>query len=525
MKKIILVLTVLSLLIGSFSFVQKVKGMMEEEKDIIQEMPGVTFLQPQEGDVLTGEIKIVVQVSEVSSVEFYLRRPESLIEIYLGKAHQSKEDIWEYLWDTTQTPNGDYYLFPKLMTKYGEYSDSGIGITVDNPIQIDEEEEESLEAEIMETEEEIKEEEEQITQTESETEEEIQKTMESSVQETQETLEEEEKEMIETEISEELEESTKELEKHMEELTEKVKEEVKAPEEEKEKIQKEKEEIKKEIIKKALQPLEVIEKVAKEDVKHQILEKKKGLEEKIKSHLEEMEREILERERARLERLQKLLKDSDGDELPDHEEVRLGTSILNPDTDGDGFLDGHEIALGFDPLRPSPADKIIYQDPRKVESKEADIYKVERVEGITSPTGELIGIKFEGTGRPNSFVTLYIASPSFLVLTTKTDENGRWVYILDKPLEDGEHEIYVALTNNHGEITARSEVFKFIKTPTAVAAIKPPAEGEKVTSPAEAIQRTALLLLIAVVILAIGIALVIIGFLVKKGKKEIKSEI
>ena len=57
-----------------------------------------------------------------------------------------------------------------------------------------------------------------------------------------------------------------------------------------------------------------------------------------------------------------------------------------------------------------------------------------------------------------------------------------------------------------------------------MAAVWLPTE-KKVISPSEAFERTALLLLIAIVILAIGIALIIIGVLVRRGKKEIKSEI
>ncbi len=128
-----------------------------------------------------------------------------------------------------------------------------------------------------------------------------------------------------------------------------------------------------------------------------------------------------------------------------------------------------------------------------------------------------MGIKFEGKGRPNSFVTLYIFSSPFLVLTTRTDGNGYWEYILDKPLEEGEHEVYVTVTNNRGEITSRSDVFRFIKTPVAVAAVQPP--GEKVISPTEALQRIFAILIFILIILAIGISLILIGILTKREKK------
>jgi len=523
-KTIILTLTVFGLLIGNFSFAQMTQETKstKENGDITYKMPKVVFLEPKEGEILKSTIKVLVEVSNVSSVEFYLRRLESLIEIYLGRADKNG-DIWEYSWDTTQTPNGDYYLFSKITTVYGEYSDLGIKITIYNETERSTEEEEKLITEVQIIQEDIQKEEEMITQTTSDTEQQIQESMESLVQETKEVLEEPEKQTVEPYVSEQLEQSSTEISENIEQLTEKIKEKATASPEELEKIEEEKEQIKQETIQKIIEPLILIEQIAREETKVEIEQKKKETEKEIKSLLEEMEKEILERERKKLEKLQEILKDSDQDGLPDHEEVRLRTNAFNPDTDGDGFLDGQEIALGFDPLKPSPADKIVYQDPRKVEPKEAEIYKVERVEIITLLSGEL-GIKLEGKGRPNSFITLYIYS-SFLVLTTKTDENGHWEYVLDKPLEEGEHEVYVAVTNNHGEITAKSEAFRFIKTPTAVAAIKPLAKGEKVVSPSEAFQKSALLLLVAIVILAIGIALIIIGILVQKGKKEIKSEI
>lgn len=515
MRKIVYILVFFGLMIESFVFAQ-----MEKTEDIMVKMPQPQFIYPTEGMELKGQIKIEIKVEEASLVEFYLRRPQSLQEIYLGKAISLEKNRWGLNWDATKTPNGEYHLFSKITNQYGEYSGLAITITINNAITRDEKAEKILATQITAAEEAIKKEERAMTQTEGQTKEEIQKSMKGLVQETQEILEEPQKEMAEPKVSEELEESSKEIEGDIEKLVEKVKEEATATEEELEKIRKEKEEIKKEIIEKATEPIKPIEELAKEEVKPQILEKKKKAEEKIRSLLGEMEREILEKEKTKIEIAKKFLKDSDNDGLPDHEEMRLGTNPFNPDSDGDGFLDGIEIATGYDPLKPGPADKIVYQDPRKVEPKEANIYKVERVEMVTLPTGEL-GIKFEGKGRPNSFVTLYVFSP-LLVLTTKTDGNGYWEYILDKPLSEGYHEIYVTVTNNGGEITARSEKFSFLVKPGGVAAIKPPEKG--IISPAEEFQKVFILLIVAIIILAIGIALTIIGILTKRAKeKELKD--
>jgi len=470
MRKIFLILIISGLLVGNFIFAQ----MTENEKDIMQKMPQPEFIYPTEGMELKGMVKIEIKVGGANSVEFYLRKPESLQEIYLGSASSPEKDLWRLDWDTTKTPNGSYYLFAKITNIYGTYSSLGITISVNNEILRNEEEEKQISEQIQQTEK-IGE---QQTQ-------EIESTTQSITQEAQ----------ILTEPEAQI------LKESLQEFSEKTKEKIVAPPEIKKEIQEKKEEIKSEILEK-VPPL---------------------IKPEIKSQLEKLEEKIKKSEKEKLEIIQKISKDSDNDGLPDHEEIRLGTDPFNPDTDGDSFLDGAEVSTGFNPLKPSPADKIVYQDPRKVLPREAEIYKVERVEISTLPTGE-IGIKFEGKGRPISFITLYIYSP-LLVLTTKTDGNGHWEYILDKPLEEGEHEVFVAVTNNSGEITARSEGFKFIKTLTAVAAIGLPAEKEKVISPSEAFQKTAILLLIAIVILAIGIALIIIGILVRRGEKEIKSKI
>lgn len=468
-KKIIFIIFIIScLMIGNFTFAQM-------KEDIMTKMPQPQFIYPTEGMGLKGEIKMEIKVEGANLVEFYLRKPESLQEIYLGMATSLEKDHWEYSWDTTKTPNGSYYLFSKITNQYGAYSGLGISISVNNEIGRDEEGEEEISQQIQ-----------QIEQLETQQTQETQVITQSITQEAQILTEEE----IQT------------LKESLQEFSEKTKGGVVAPPEMGKEVQEQKEEIKKEILEQISPSIKL----------------------EIESRLEKFEEEITRLEKEKVEIIQKTSKDSDNDGLPDHEEIRLGTNLFNPDTDGDGFLDGVEYKTGYDPLKPGAADKIVYQDPRKVPPKEAEIYKIESITRVDLAKGGW-GIKIKGKGRPISFVTIYIFSPSYLVLTTRTDENGNFEYILDKPLEEGEHGVYLTVTNNRGEITSRSDVFKFIKTPTALAAINPPTEGEKVISPSEAFQKTALLLLIAIVILAIGIALIIIGILVQRGKKEIKNEI
>lgn len=88
-------------------------------------------------------------------------------------------------------------------------------------------------------------------------------------------------------------------------------------------------------------------------------------------------------------------------------------------------------------------------------------------EGKATTTKEKPGIKkeeaikFSGKGLPNSFVTLFVYSQEPLIAIVKTDENGNWNYTLKKSLEDGEHKVYAAATNNQGRIVAKSKPFTF----------------------------------------------------------------
>jgi len=495
-------------------------------RDIINKMPQSKFISPKPGAELKKKIKIKLEVEAAFSVEFYLRKPESLIKVYIGKGVASayspadkefssaeKVNFWEYSLDTTSIPNGKYYLIPKIVNQYGEYEGSAVEITINNKIKRDRIKEERLKQEVSQTKEIIKEEERAVEETTNRIKEDIQKKAEDLAQKAQEVLEEPHKHKVE----EELKKSLKGIEKDIKEFTSKVKQEVKVKGENLKKVKKEKEEIKKEIIEKAIKPVaQVKEEIKKKPIGQKISKDKTRTKGEIVSLLEEMEKEIAEIERFKKKSMEKLSKDSDNDGVPDYEEIRLETDPFNPDTDGDGVLDGTEIAGGYNPLSPSPAEKIVFQDPRKTKSKETNIYKVEKVAVVSLPSGDL-GLKLEGKGKPNSFVTIYIFS-SFLTLVTKTDENGRWEYILDKPLSKGEHEVYVAITDNQGKIVAQSKPFKFIKTAVAVAAVMPP--GKKAVSPSESLQKSFLILIIGLIVLAIGIALIIVGISAKKESKS-----
>ena len=64
-----------------------------------------------------------------------------------------------------------------------------------------------------------------------------------------------------------------------------------------------------------------------------------------------------------------------------------------------------------------------------------------------------------GKSLPDSVITIYIYSEP-IVVTTKTDENGDWVYELNQPLEGEKHVAYATVKDQEGSLV-RSSVFDF----------------------------------------------------------------
>ena len=550
----------------------------QNEEDIIEIMPKSHFIFPKQQAAIDGKIDITIGIKDASSVEFHSRRPESLISTYIGRAQSNKNNIWKLEFNTTQHPNGTYNLFPKITNEYGGYTGKGITIKIKNIVEEKIEKEKELKQKIKEAGEEIEKEDKKIEEEQKKSKKEIKKEIDKSIEKTENIIEEPEKEIISSEVKKEKEKANKEIDKEINKMADKIKEaqelkkEIKEKEDEKEKTnekikqtqkelenlpelpipvlkkdkqeklngyKKEKKEIKKEIedIEKKLGSIQIeknnskkkiikiVEKVVKPikdtsetKVKSQI----RDIEEKTKiiitKNLEKLETSIIGAENNKIKRTKTLLKDSDQDGISDAEEIRLNTNPLNPDSDNDGFLDGVEYVNGFNPLDPSPAKKIVYQDPRKAKPKKSDIYIIEQVKTESLPYGQ-IGLKIKGKGLPNSFVTLYIFSEP-IVMVVKTDEKGNWEYILDKQIADGQHIVYAAVTNNTGEIEAKSEPFVFTKSGNKVFRIFESVHLAEISSPIYALEKGYTILIAAIVILNIMLALLLIGVLAKR-KKEI----
>lgn len=181
------------------------------------------------------------------------------------------------------------------------------------------------------------------------------------------------------------------------------------------------------------------------------------------------------------------LADTDNDGLTDFVEIdKYKTDPLKNDTDGDGYLDGEEVQSFHDPLK-SPTDPTAaillkpkpVEEPKNVEKPILESLVVERIENKPLPLPDNTNnpepppdeniIILKGRGPANTILTLFIYSVDPLVITVKTDDDGNWEYELDKKLEDGEHELYVTITDDTGKIQSQSNpIAFFVKEAKAV---------------------------------------------------------
>ncbi len=135
-------------------------------------------------------------------------------------------------------------------------------------------------------------------------------------------------------------------------------------------------------------------------------------------------------------------------------------------------------------------------------------------EGVERATGLMI----RGTGPPDSTVVLFIYSTPIMV-STRTDSEGNWTYLLERELEDGSHEVYVASVDNTGRILAKSKPAPFVKEAAAIQVDLLPLPGGEFSA-LGFFEGKVITILIAIFALIVATTIVLVGIAVGKGKNS-----
>lgn len=215
--------------------------------------------------------------------------------------------------------------------------------------------------------------------------------------------------------------------------------------------------------------------------------------------------------------------DTDKDGVADFDEQALyQTDPENPDSDADGVLDGVEIMRGFNPKDVTNETILAYESPKDVIGlTRADVLSITEVTPVVETDDSLgkpqVQSRISGTALPNSYVTLYIYSTPTIV-TVKTDDTGAFVYLFEKQLEDGAHEVYVAITDNTGNVIAHSEPFAFVKEAEAFTNAADAAAGPITTTPES--NRSPYAAALGLGVLALGLVLLMLGIGLRTPTKQ-----
>lgn len=248
----------------------------------------------------------------------------------------------------------------------------------------------------------------------------------------------------------------------------------------------------------------------------------------LKNKISELQEKVVTFEGLRKEKSGgKSAIDTDSDGVSDVDEEKLyKTDPKQSDSDGDGTTDGIEIVRGFDPLDEEFDSAITFESPKESSGLvRPDAMVVENVTPVVKTDSEkpLVAAEIRGRALPDSFVNIYIFSTP-IVVTVRTDADGSFVYTFDKELEDGEHDIYVAMTDNTGEIVAQSNPFSFIKQAQAFTPVDA-AETQIITSEVPTdLSKNTYSTVVGVGILALGLILLILGMSLKTKETSVIEE-
>ncbi len=447
---------------------------------------------------LHGIVPVQIAVEDANSVEMYAVPHNSLVQRYIGTARAVDDTIWKFEWDTRQTPNGDYKLLALVQNVYGTYSKDISAGKIQNEVSVTYTEQQQKKIEVLTD---IG-----AVSVEATPERPEPATTPASVMSEAETarVTEEPQVTAETEIAAE---QTEQKGSITVQLLPEFKSEIE-------------QELQRLAAAKRMNNQVAVEKVNArlEGLKARIVDEQNGDTAAIDSYFKDaamrVEESVKKVEKVITERTQEQAsKDSDNDNVSDYDEVNIySTDPYAVDSDNDGFQDGAEILNGYNPIDASAEVLVAYESPKETGVVREDILQVHSVSSAekNEETETVPAAIISGKALPNSFVTLYIFSTP-IVVTLKTDADGSWTYRFDKELEDGEHEVYVGVTDNAGKIVAKSEPFTFVKEAQAFTATDAAVVPETVDVEHSLASQYTIYLVISISVVAIGLVLILLG--------------
>jgi HPt (histidine-containing phosphotransfer) domain-containing protein len=465
---------------------------------------------------LSGLVPVLVKTQGAVLTELYIRQKDSLRAVFIGAATMVDSTTWRLVWNTSSTPNGDYEIFAKHKNSYGYYLSEVAKISVKNPILVTKESTAYIEG---------------IKDASSDVSDPIETYF--SKTPVSESLPEDE-----TADPEASTETAPSVDVTSERLLGEYRDSIRSALEAYARALRSQDETEIQSAKRRLDGVrENITSSELAAVNKQTAEK---IENEIKEEVATITREIERSEEIVRKRVgDATLKDSDGDGVTDYDEVALyRTNPLAADSDNDGFTDGAEIEGGYDPNNDSQEAAITYESPKDSGFVRDDILMVESVtaapelairpvvnedaetnEEASPVTASAI---ITGRGLPNSFVTLYIFSTP-IVITVKTDDEGGWMYHFDKELEDGEHEVFVGITDNAGKIIAKSNPFTFVKEAQAFTPVDAASSGGIISAnpPQPTLfNQDTLIISAGAVLMSFGFILLMISLFMRRKREE-----
>ncbi len=469
---------------------------------------------------LSKASEILIESEGMSWMELYALSRHSLTPYFLGLGKQTKPNVWSYLWETAQSPNGEYAVYARGKSKYGFVESNHQNVIVQNTVvsELTETEEKKLDA-FMEAKNEL------VRNVD----------VAPGTQEASSSVEEPEKQVYMQPVKAFISEiETKDQPLHG---VEKLLTDFKATLHEKlERLSRAERSGNAEEVQSVSNEIEALKKGTISGIPQDIGNKDVVLriEGYVYQNVSILQELTISNERMLKERIgDAVTEDSDKDGISDYDEINLyKTNPFVADSDGDSFIDGVEVKGGYDPNSSDAEALMVYESPKESGVTRDDLLFVDSITALTrddahvSEAGQVAEPQkalISGKALPNSFVTVYIYSTPIIV-TVRTDAEGNWSYIFDKELEDGNHEIYVGITDNAGRMVAKSSPLSFVKKAEAFTKVDSAAAAvEAHEIEPDLVSHNIVFLLGSVLVVMLGLILIIIGIHVTAKKVPVET--